>query len=120
MAGRFRSLIVVLVIVATVVFGQRFISDTTVAMEGTTELSEVELLTPTAGEKARAFAEACDAGDGDKCSALFSLYELKRDGLVPGGLAVFRRLCRKGCDRGAEDLCELWQMGDKRCPMGDD
>ena len=120
MADRIRNIILALVIGCTVAFGYRFVTDSTDAMEGTTDMSEVDLLPPTAGEKAKAYAAECDAGDGDKCSALFSLYELKRDGIYPGGLATYRRLCRKGCDRGATDLCELWQVGDKRCPMGSD
>jgi hypothetical protein len=120
MASKFRNIVIVMFIVATMAFGYRFVMDSTNAMEGTSDVSEVEMLPDTASERAIAMATDCDAGDGDRCSALMTMYELQRDGVYASGKSTLRRLCRKGCNLGATDLCELWHQGDRRCPMGND
>ncbi|GEM_PF-3400138 len=117
-ASSARSLVIAVIIAFTVALGYRFVTDAETSMEGTLVVSEVSVLPDTAGDRVHAMAQACDEGDGDKCSALFSQYELHRDGLSGNSGPHLRRLCRKGCKLGATDLCEMWQNGDKRCPLG--
>ncbi len=120
MGSRIRNLLIAVLVAFTVAFGYGFVTDTEMMMDGSTTMSEVDLLPPTASERARELAAACDAGDGDQCSVLFSAYELRYDGLSINNTSTLRRLCRKGCKRGATDLCEMWQAGDKRCPFGNE
>ncbi len=115
--GHFRAWAAILFVLPVALIGWYLVQRTELEGSGAPNLKpEIELLPQGASEELVGFARQCDAGEANACLMLHWAWLRGKDG-VPKSILQARRLCRKACDLGEKEACDMWQRGQANCPL---
>jgi hypothetical protein len=115
--GWFRAWAAILFVIPVALGGWFLVERTRLEGSGAPELrSEVDLLPEGASDDIRGYATRCDEGEANACWILHGAWLGGRDGVNKSMLQA-RRLCRKACELGEREACDLWQRGASVCPL---